>query len=347
MKVIFHLGMGKCGSSALQNFLSSKQFIDIAKGKCTYAAIHKDGNVLHGHKLIKSAKESPFGHVSSHNFQVIKQASNDDKRRIKQSLKKLGKQYDTIILSNEGWGPSPDKFNSENIFLLDRDVDVEVVIYIRPQVEWFNSAWWQWGAWSGLDLDTWVDKNLKKSLWCDTIDKWADKTWVKKVHVRLMPSNIVEDFMGLMDLPTPNITRSNQSLPEYLLRFFQKNRSLRPGPHSSAIEFILARHLSLPPQKTPWILDTKMVDMLINYHLENNNKLKKYFTNDSDQLNRFISDDRWWSAAAYLNKEISPITDNNIPPQDLEQMLLSAIESIVKLDHQVRRLQAKVSGGSN
>ncbi|WP_146140414.1 hypothetical protein [Zobellella endophytica] len=345
MKVILHLGMPKCGSSALQSFFSSKQLIDITTPKIAYAAMHKEGKLFYGGELLKSAKKSAHGHISSHNYQQLSIAPHAEKERVKESFVELTKKYELVILSNEGWGPNPQHFEDDFPFFLEKchdvEVEVEAIIYLRPQIEWLNSAWWQWGAWSDLGLEQWLERNKKKACWYELIQQWSKKTWIKKLHVKLLPDDILEDFTGILGINNPETGRSNQSLPGSLLRFFQKHRDLRPTQHASAIEFVLARHLDFEPQKTPWVLNLDTVDDLLRYYSDSNEKLKEIFIDDAEQYRKLVADTRWWDLDYYRTKTVSLENDVEIPTQDLESMLHSAFEAIVKLDNKIRKLQSK------
>src|SRR5262249_46899346 len=147
-------------------------------------------------------------------------------------------------LSNEGWGNEYAEFAEQR--LLERlDIDAEIVLYVRPQVAWCNSAWWQWGAWNRNTFARWLDKQLMRIQWETIRAGWQAVPGVRAVHVRLLPEDILADFCALVGLDPLPPAVINASLPEPVLRLFQRHRELRGGPHESALEFSIARHLRL------------------------------------------------------------------------------------------------------
>ena len=53
-------------------------------------------------------------------------------------------EVDTLVLSSEGWLPQASLF--ERAFRIWQK-PMRVIAYVRPQANYLNAAWWQWGAW--------------------------------------------------------------------------------------------------------------------------------------------------------------------------------------------------------
>jgi len=48
----------------------------------------------------------------------------------------------------------------------DSNRDVELIAFVRPQVKWINSAWWQWGAWdANNDFESWLETAIGACQW--------------------------------------------------------------------------------------------------------------------------------------------------------------------------------------
>ena len=245
-KVILHIGAGKCGSSALQEYLSKVVHLTDGDGKqVSYVILRPDGSLLSGKKISDSARSSVYQYASS----VI--LPNLDVRIDTESgYSELDKiPAETIIISCEGWINYPELASEKLAWLQDHQVECDV--YIRPPVEWLNSAWWQWGAWCGIDFATWISKSLDSTLWVKKISKWRDLSFVDKINIRLMPIDIVVDFLNLHGYTHANRSghenaatrRSNTSLPGSILRVYQKHPELRASPHDSRIDFTLSLSL--------------------------------------------------------------------------------------------------------
>jgi hypothetical protein len=221
---IFHVGMPKCGSSALQLALSNNSEITNQAGrKIRYVAIRSDGGVLFGEELKALARVSAVGYIPSVQVSRFKEFSASKLAKISQQLSALASDGSLLILSNEAWGNQYLEFVDLNLFE-SLGLSVEVVMYVRPQVEWFNSAWWQWGAWSDRILDRWINAHRHKVSWYETYQAWSKVNAVSKVTIRLLPKDIVADFYTLLNASVPKVLESNKSLPSSVLRLFQKHR---------------------------------------------------------------------------------------------------------------------------
>jgi hypothetical protein len=336
MKVLLHIGMPKCGSSALQTYLSSQAFAETCHRRYAYVALQEKGGVLAGSELLERAAASAFAYCSSHDAKLVAELTARERNAALASFKALGQKYDTLILSSEGWGPLPQLFADDCLFS-DDALEVTVVAYVRPQLEWMNSAWWQWGAWADVPMMKWVNRNRSRAQWDRLLEHWSAKPWVKQVDVRLLEGDVVQDFMGYLGYPIPPQPRANQSLPETVLRLFQRNRQLRPGPHDSAIEFVLARHLKLDAGKSPWVLRPKMIGPLIEFYRQENERLVRKLP--EEQRQKILGDPRWWDAEVYAQRETSKVMVGKLRADDVEPLAVAALDAIKRMDAEIRRLK--------
>jgi uncharacterized small protein (DUF1192 family) len=337
MNVLLHLGMPKCGSSALQTYLSSPTFAKDSGGRCAYVALHAGGKLLWGDALHANAAASPFGYCSSHMGNVLSRYTPDQKRAVQAGMRDLLRSHDLLVLSCEGWGANHTLFFDDCLFD-DPAFQIGALAWVRPQIEWMNSAWWQWGAWSKASASKWIQHTRPKAQWHTAARAWSKKPWVKQVGFRLLEGEIVQDFMGLLGYPVSPQASANESLPASVLRLFQRNRSLRPGVHDSAIEFSLARHLRLGGGKTPWILRQKMVERLLKYYRKDNEALLAALP--ADQGERMRNNPLWWDASAYAERTLSTPTPGAPKVDELEALTVAALETIARLDAQLRRLES-------
>lgn len=335
MRILLHVGMPKCGSSALQACWSSKAFEQAGRvARIGYAAVHENGKVWSGDELVESAAANVYGYLSSHGGKGLSAFNMLERARIRKSLLGLATKYDTLILSNEGWGPHALDWADDSL-LASKDFDVTVLAYVRPQAEWMNSAWWQWGAWTDAPLPRWVNRNLAKVQWHDLLGQWQQKPWVRQVDVRLMQGDVVQDFMQYAGVKLAPQARTNQSLPASVLRLFQHHRELRPGPHDSAIEFVLARQLSLEQGRTPWVMRPALIEQLIAGCAEGNRQLMSMLPAEQQAL--MTADSRWWDPRSFDERELRPAMTKQLNLAELEGLAVAALQAISRLDEEVRK----------
>lgn len=338
VKVLLHIGMPKCGSSALQSYLSSADIEHVTKGRCIYVALNDDGRLLSGMPLIRRAQTVPHGYVSSVRADVINAFSAQQKTKIRESLIRLGKDREWIILSCEAWGPNPQQFFEDSVFA-DPNLEVHLLAYVRPQIEWMNSAWWQWGAWTSLNPRRWIMRERKKALWHTLLQAWADKPWVKSLSVRLLDGDIIQDCMSHLGYQVSDQALINRSLPEIVLRLFQRHRHLRPDPHASAIDFALNRHLHLNTKDTPWIIGPIIAKELVDFFREDNEQLALLLS--PQQRERMISDPRWWQSERRRKGILDDAFVKSLNVDDLERLAVAAVKAIESLDAEVRLLRSR------
>lgn len=339
-RVILHIGAGKCGSSALQEYLSqSIDLKDSKNNKAVYGVLRPDGTIITRKEVSELALKSVFQYASSPNLKNIK--GSDAAENSLKSLKTI--DADTLILSSEGWINDPEAAAERLNWL--KPYDVEIVTYVRPPVLWLNSAWWQWGAWSNVDFDRWINSSESMTYWSVYLKRWESLPFINKTSVRLLPKNIVTDFLTLTDLhesSTANSkleTVSNVSLPGSVLRVYQKYRELRPSPHESNIDFSLSRRLSGIKQSPDWVIDAEKIAAIIGNTKVHNEELKGYF--DATQLASFTSDSRWWSADAFQTQAVIS-SERKITEDEMQEIVVHSFHSLHRAELEIIDLKDKL-----
>lgn len=334
IKCILHVGMPKCGSSALQSALSSAPVISSAEqGRLNYVALRSDGILLAGSELSSQNSYSAAGYIPSLGARGVQELSSLKVSRLKSLLGRY--RSETIILSNEGWGNRHDIFGDTR--LLERlGLDCHVVIYIRPQVGWYNSAWWQWGAWTGKPLDEWVSDNLDKTRWAKVVRAWEQVPGINRVTVRVLPNDILHDFYTFLGANAPKSEKINLSLPGSVLRIFQRYQGLRKNAHDSAIDFSIGRRLKIERSPTPWVIPQGIVKSIIDSSLIGNLELLDFL--DPAQRQLVERNQAWWDTDYYSEKmveeagKIAPVVD------DSDKLAAAALEGLADLDDKYRAL---------
>lgn len=329
MGLFLHIGAGKCGSSALQSYLTQSPIVNRNNGSfAEYMALnHRKHKLVRGDFLRKGA--GVYGYCASSPIDLILNANLDSIRQ------ELQEQNSDIILSNEGWLHHPELVND---FLTQMDFKATVVIYVRPQVNVLNSAWWQWGAWSGKPFEEWIEKRIKLSLWGSMAQSWTAIPMCKNVVIRPVHHDVIVDFVEnvIKGSHSGKSFDENKSLPASVLRLFQRNRNLRPDAHKSAIDFALSKHLNME-EETPWVISPQMCERVIHRTKIDTKKMMGFMEEDIAAL--VAHDARWWSADAYKDRIFSSPEEGEISPSSLEKMCVQMSEAILELEREVIQLK--------
>jgi len=329
-KIIFHIGFGKTGSSSLQAYLSANPIHQTkTQENLLYCCFHNDDTILHGDAIIRKARSSPIKYVAS-NPNIAEQADNSE---TKYQLDKILRQDFIPIFSQEDWGRRAGSFKNSNFFE-QLDVDVHVIVYVRPQVDWLNSAWWQWFAWDEdfkRPADVIAAWGYNFMLWGKQIDLWKNLPRVKNVTVRLHPSDITEDFLQLLGVNQraehTDAGRVNVSLSPALIKLLIKYPSLRKI-HSADVDSILSNFIKFEG-KTPWIVDAELVNKIIVATYADNIKLLDMLDEPSRVLMK--NDPRWWDATCYESKKFWKEEDFQLREDELFSIIEQTIPALIKL----------------
>jgi hypothetical protein len=340
--VMLHIGLSKCGSSAMQTAFSSAPFLGSGKqGSNQYIALKQNGTLLHGEKMVQLAPTRRAGYINSCLARELVLTSDADLKKLRRKLARLAGDSGRLVMSNEGWFNEYQLFHDSRL-LTKLGLDCEVIVYIRPPVDWLNSAWWQWGAWSNVDFQQWIDQSMLFIRWHSRLLRWQGIKAVSKITIRLQPRDIVADFCSVLGVPPIQPNRCNTSLPASVLRLYQHHPQLRPSAHESGNDFIFSRHLKALEHRTPWVLTSRIIERVVAATRKSNEAILQCLDDESRTV--MENDPRWWDPAAYINKPTQSPLPQTADPIALEELAAEALKVIVRLDDENRRLRQQKKG---
>ncbi len=244
MKLILHVGAGKTGSTAIQDFLRD----NAAKLRSAGVLVPDmelglDGRVVGAQIAFFNtlAKGPDSGRVVS-----------DSLRSLRAYMKQHGLQ--TLVISAENlmyasvapsvWSVALDLF------------DVQVVAYVRRQDDFILSSWHQWGLKAHESFDRYLAECVGRyGDWFRYLAPWEEAVGRERIFVRrfqksaLVDGDVVADFLSVTGLQIhglqPRRSLANQSVDEHLGAMAHRARDLFPSPHNPGpyndIEFAMGR----------------------------------------------------------------------------------------------------------
>ena len=309
LETIAHIGAPKCGSSALQTHLThNPTLIDKTGNTIAYASFGFRG-FTPPDKIKKLINHRLRGYECSAEGQAIRGFSDSLKSQIKSSIEK----YPTpLIFSCEDWTNTFVSNDSDvliDLLTAGNSKRLKVVMFVRPPVQWINSAWWQWGAWvKDLDFKSWLASAINNCSWSKYLRTIQNLKHVADLSVFPVRGNIIPQFYNSMncEISFSDNPTTNQSLPAEIINLFKHSPELRPGPHDSAIDFVALRAISGSShsyQKSPWILEESHIKEILDKTYDSNiDILNMMSEGDRDYV---LNSSTWWSLEAYKKNILS------------------------------------------
>ncbi len=336
-QVILHIGAGKCGSSALQQFLSFNPVLETTDGKkVLYGTIGANGNLLTGELIADCAITSPTEYLSC---KILKNCNQEVfESNFRESLKNVDAEM--LVLSCEGWNREAKE--AEQLFRVLASYKVIVLMYVRPPVDWVNSAWWQWGAWTKSDFTRWLNKAVNSTKWVEQIEEWKKVGFVDKLLVRVLPKDIIQDFAKIVKLNIPSKENHivNKSLPDIVLRVYQMRNTLRPSAHNSKMDFSLSKYLKTQG-KPAWVLSQENVEYIIEQTRSANCELLDFFNEAIRE--KVKKSPAWWNADYYKDRKRSDPLNSELSQNELLDLLEDSFTALHKLDLENKELKKQLS----
>jgi hypothetical protein len=241
-QITIHAGFAKCGSTSIQAALIHN-----------FARLQKDGVSLFGKELRIAHTSADLG-VPLWFLEHAKEKGESLAQGLSDEIASLkAVNGDRIgILSAENLS-RPEM--APLLAGLDQRLDVSLVFYLRPQLEWIPSAWKQWGLKRGMSLGDFVSHciRIRRPPFKRSIETWRSALPAAKIHVRflipelLIGGNPARDFFELLGLSQDRYLigeeARNPSVDFSILHVLSKNPHLFSNIHDNKLMKGLMRAL--------------------------------------------------------------------------------------------------------
>ena len=315
-KLILHIGFPKTGSSTLQAHLCNQPELKSETSVFKYHVV-KEGGIVTGASLKRQAGFRPWKHLSSPATLI-------------EALTVFDAHFDprdygtcTPILSQENWGNQIAELGNLPDALL-KDVDIEVIVFVRPQVEWLQSAWWQWYAWmkeSRTVEHVWTRIKKKQSIdWEFQLSKLESSQKITRIHVCLFDKghDVVSRVRSCLNVPAaqnagPVKRRRNESITRLHVYLYRKFPWLRPV-HDGRFDTLI-HALPIRKQKAPWIISPALAEDIVTTLHDSNIRLTRRLSHDDRQ--QMLDNPVWWysSPAKAITVDNKALSQQNVSSQ--------------------------------
>jgi hypothetical protein len=276
--LILHIGGPKCGSSALQNFLTHEPNLQTPDGrKFEYWTVNSD---------IKFNRVHPKTFTDEFSYSVSAPLEDEFKTKcihniFGQFIQENSAETNKIfVFSWEGWSQVFQNPGAAKCICNETNFEVIIYLSVRPQVDILVSTYLQWTMWGENPTLEQAVKDLTEFADWEKQTLQAYELGANQVNVRYT-SNVVTDFCQLYRIDTRLITRStnkriNKSLPIEALTLLTKNRQLRPGEHDSFIDFIIEDYIyrfEIPTTKVNLTIGIEILEKIEDYFSPGNSRI--------------------------------------------------------------------------
>ena len=332
--VVLHIGGPKCGSSSLQTFLTQNPKMQtMSRQKIEYWAIRTNEQLKNQYLFYQSQdlECSPIVKYVDSNFSEDELEINCLHEIFRDFISVNSQDEKKIfVFSSESWTPKFQNANKLKCTCENENFKILIYLSVRPQIDMLVPSYLQWLVWS--DTPTLEETFL-------LLQKVAD--WAKQIEnasalgadgsIVRYSKDIVEDFCNTFEIDNESIQRPlekkiNRSLPLEAITLLLRNRVLRPGVHSSEMEFLIENYLN--------DFDVKTESVVLRVPPELIKEIESYFQESNLRLTESLSEEQ---AIAYKAKSIASKSEllkgngiedlfsHQIDPKFIEQFLVALL----------------------
>jgi len=323
-RIIFHIGGSKCASTTLQGYFSralAHETSDLSnEWRYKYFNIRPSAPgqniVISGDEIDNWMRHFRYRYISSMGFESIKYGLRESLHAVQQACD----NGVVPILSFEHWDFDILKHPEVKTILEDLDFAISVYLVVRPPVDWLNSAWWQWGAFTNLPVEEWArGKIIEADLNYDFYNayrEWENVKTVAEIKVVEISQDPLSQFQDWVKMPRSNQGNLNVRTHPALLEWLVKNKERTGRVVDPGVEFRLNEMLSLPVHPSPFVINHELCRGCIESVFENSVRLLDVIEAKAD-LPESVKR-KYLELDFYDNREVLDIVDFVTKPQYIE-----------------------------
>lgn len=290
-KLILHIGAGKCGSSAIQEYL-----------RVNAAALRAQG------VLVPTEDLTPASNVTGMQINLFHNLLSDP-----HALHACGQptRHDAAAILIPRLAALRDEMERDNLHTLVLSAenlinehafsrlfaqakvlfDVHVVAYIRRQDEHLSSAWGQWYVKRYASIDAYLAARVPvDNDWYEMLRAWREDFGADRIRVRLFDreflhnGDVTDDFLMVTGLPADashqKIGRINESNEESLIALANRVPDAFESMHDTGFFLILKSVLGnsyRPVKEKPWLFDFRRRMEIMAAYAESNERVRSTY----------------------------------------------------------------------
>lgn len=280
-RFILHIGGSKCGSSAIQAYLSRNAETLAARGVGVPGKNLDFSSEVTGEQIwyFENSVASGDTEAIASRMGILSETARDS-------------GIETVIVSAENIcnHPALAPVLAEAL----RMNEVRVVFYVRRQDEFLISSWQQWNLKRFDSVEVFLAARAgRDARWFSMVTPWAEAFGDDVLTVRpflrnaLKNGDVIADFFAVSGLPNdglqPLSRDANPSFDEALARLAHRVRDVFDGPHDNRFYDVMARLLgkdALKKGSASSLLDLETRKEILALYEEENAALKSRFMPD-------------------------------------------------------------------
>ncbi len=253
----------------------------------------------------------------------------------------LTSNNDTIIISNEAWTDKGAVSQGVIETLGNVRCQIDVFMVCRPPVDWFNAAWWQWGAWVGDQEKASLLKSYQEINFWSSVQEWQRTGLINQIKIVDLSQDPLTSFLQFAGVVTDQpirFTPSNSATDYDVLRHLIHNKEhYRRSIHNPGIEFYLNRLLKFKPRRPPGYASRAIAEAIIENSRADHERLIEMIEQTGQKLDPEVVR-KYLDASSYkdLPEETLALPSQ---PDYSDAFVLNLVDTIISLGKEIDALR--------